>query len=112
MVIRANDSDEELAHAGSAPTMTDDDPTSADVLDELQTGSECVHITDPDEYLVWESEDDENWFVLEKTPSGTWYPNPRISHQEMAEALLGDAGNYTIKPIEQTIPNGRLSVDD
>lgn len=88
-----------------------DEPTPGDVLDELDVEAECIHIEKPNETLIWAHEDGDHWCLLEKTPSGTWYPNPRISHSEMVAALLGDAATYRISPLETTIPDGRLPND-
>lgn len=88
--------------------MTADDTDPADVLDEL-ADEECIHIQSPNEYLCWRTDGDGEWFVLGMTSGGTWYPNPRVSHTEMVEALVGDAGRYSIAETDTTVPAGRLA---
>lgn len=95
-----------------------DAPTPDEVFADLddEQNAECLYLDREmnDDAYLWAGEED-CYYLLERTRSGTWMPLPRLLTPETAEAVLeatidADTESYEVRP-QTTLPPGRHHTD-
>lgn len=93
-----------------------DAPTASEILSDLDDDSddECIYLDrDPDDAYLWAGDD--QYYLLERSRSGSWFPRPKpvgedAATYELEQTLESDTDDYEVRP-QTELPPDRHHLD-